>query len=79
MSDADGKLIRLLLSESDKVIRKLEVEIVVKIQEDRKNNIEIRGKTFEIQRKVITEAKQEMAKSEIKKSNGVRKSTTCRM
>ena len=40
MSDAEGKLVRLLLSESDKVIRKLEVEIVVKIQEDRKNNIE---------------------------------------
>ena len=40
LSDAEGKLVRLLLSESDKVIRKLEVEIVVKIQEDRKNNIE---------------------------------------
>ena len=40
LSDADGKLVRLLLSESDKVIRKLEAEIVLKILEDQKNNIE---------------------------------------
>ena len=31
---------RLILSEFDEVIRKLEAEIKVKIQEDRQNNIE---------------------------------------
>ena len=36
----------------------------------------IRGKAFKVQRKVITEAKQEMAKSEKKKSIVVRKFTT---
>ena len=40
LSDAEGKLVRLLLSESDKVIRKHEAEIVLKIQEEQKNNIE---------------------------------------
>ena len=39
LSDAEGKLVRLLLSESDKVIRKHEAEIVLKIQEEQKNNI----------------------------------------
>ena len=40
MSDAEEKLMRLILSEFDEVIRKLEAEIKVKIQEDRQNNIE---------------------------------------
>ena len=40
MSDAEEKLVHLLLSESDKVIGKLEAEIKVKVQEDRQNNIE---------------------------------------
>ena len=40
LSDAGEKLVRLLLSESDKVIGKLETEIEVKIQEDRQKNIE---------------------------------------
>ena len=40
MSDAEEKLVRLLLSESDKVIRKLEAEIKVKIKEDQQNNSE---------------------------------------
>ena len=39
-SDAEEKLVRLLLSESDKEIRKPEAQIVLKIQEDQKNNIE---------------------------------------
>ena len=39
MSDAEGKLVRLLLSESDKVIQKNETEIVLKIEEEQKNNI----------------------------------------
>ena len=40
MSDAEEKLMRLLLSESDKVIGKLEAEIKLKIEEDRQNNSE---------------------------------------
>ena len=40
LSDAEEKLVRLLLSESDKEIRKPEAQIVLKIQEDQKNNIE---------------------------------------
>ena len=40
LPDAEGTLVRLLLSEFDKVIRKIEAEIVLKIQEDQKTNIE---------------------------------------
>ena len=40
MSDAEEKLLRLLLSESDKVTGKPEGEIDAKIQEDQQNNIE---------------------------------------
>ena len=40
MSDAEAKLVRLLLSESDKVTGKPEGEIDAKIQEDLQNNIE---------------------------------------
>ena len=40
LSDAEAKLVRLLLSESDKVTGKPEGEIDAKIQEDLQNNIE---------------------------------------
>ena len=84
LSDADGKLVRLLLSESDKVIRKLEAEIVLKILEDQKNNIEntslekLERKQSKFKERLSLEAKQEMAKSERKKSNGLKTFTTCR-
>ena len=65
MSDAEEKLMRLILSEFDEVIRKLEAEIKVKIQEDRQNNIE--NTTLEKLERKISKFKERLSQEQNKK------------
>ena len=65
MSDADEKLVRLILSEFDQISRKLESEIEVKIQEDRQNNIE--NTTLEKLERKISKFKERLSQEQNKK------------
>ena len=77
LSVAEEKLVRLLLSESEKVIGKLEAGIKVKIQEDWQNNIQntslekLEPKHSKFKER-LSQARQEVEKSERKKSIAVR-------